>query len=122
MPEKIGEITFDVIKLLDLQLAEETPIYIGATNIAHMANTHNYEFNRFYTKLQLIISSADYVRLKNEDNTIEYVKSFGKYIKLAVREAGDGKYYARSLYFLESNRVDNLLRKGELKPLTSKKK
>jgi hypothetical protein len=61
---------------------------------------------------------ADYVRLKEDDGSIEYIKSFGNYIKLAVRIAGDGKYYARSLYFIETNRVENLVKKGELKKLT----
>ena len=117
----IGYITSDVIKLLNLRLTEETPIYVGVTNIAHMASDHSYEFNRFFDKLQIIISTADYVRFKKEDNSIEYVKLFSKYVKLAVRVAGDGNYYARSLYFIESNRVENLIKKGELKPLTCKK-
>ena len=120
MQKIIGEITLNVIKLLDLQLIESTPIYIGDTNIAHMSNNHGYEFNRYYKSLSTIISAADYVRLKKEDNTIEYVKSYGKHVKLAVRIAGDGNYYARSLYFIESKRVENLLKKGDLKPLTIK--
>ena len=119
MTEKIGEISSEVIELLELPLDGVTPIYIGATNIAHMARTHSYEFNRYYNRLPLIISTADYVRLKKDDNSIEYIKLFGRYIKLAVRVAGDGNYYARSLYFIESNRVNNLLRKGYLKYLTN---
>jgi len=117
---KVGEISIEVIRLLDLPLSGATPIYMGATNVAHIANEHSYEFNRFSDKIPQIISTADYVRLKKDDNSIEYIKSFGKYVKLAVRVAGDGKYYARSLYFIDTNRVDNLLKKGELKCLTKK--
>jgi len=120
MFDKIGEISLEVIKLLDLPLSEVTPIYIGVTNIAHMANDHSFEFNRFYDRIPFIIKTADYVRLKKDDNSIEYVKSFGKYVKLAVRVAGDGNYYARSLYYIEKNRVENLVKKSELKPLTNK--
>jgi len=120
MIEQIGEITLEVIKLLNLPLSEQTPIFIGETNIKHMARDHDFEFNQFQHKISDIISTADYVRLKKDDNSIEYVKSFGKYLKLAVRVAGDGKYYARSLYYIETNRVENLLKKGELKPLTNK--
>ena len=69
---------------------------------------HSYEFNRFYDKIPQIISTADYVRLKKEDHSIEYIKSFGNFIKLAARVAGDGNYYARSLYFIEANRVERL--------------
>jgi hypothetical protein len=115
---EVGEISLEVINLLGLPLSESTPIYVGVTNIAHMAKEHSYEFNRFYDKLSFIISMADYVRLKEDDGSIEYIKSFGNYIKLAVRVAGDGKYYARSLYFIETNRVENLVKKGELKKLT----
>ena len=115
---EVGEISLEVINLLGLPLSENTPIYVGVTNIAHMAREHNYEFNRFYDRIPFIISNADYVRLKKDDGSIEYIKSFGNYIKLAVRVAGDGKYYARSLYFIETNRVENLVKKGELKKLT----
>jgi hypothetical protein len=117
---KVGEFSPEVINTLGLDIQAGTGIYIGASNIAHMARDHSYEFNRFYDKIPLIIAASDYVRLKKEDNSIEYVKSFGKYVKLAVRVAGDGNYYARSLYFVETNRVENLVKKGELKPLTNR--
>ena len=115
---KVGEVSLEVIKLLDLPLSESVPIYVGITNIAHMAKEHSYEFNRFYDRIPFIVSTADYVRLKKDDGSIEYIKSFGKYIKLAVRISGDGNYYARSLYFIETDRVENFVKKGELKRLT----
>ena len=120
--KKIGEITLEVIDKLGLPLDLATPIYIGATNIAHIKSNHNYEYERFYNRLSLLISTADYVRLRKNDNSIEYVKLVGKHVKLAVRVAGDGNYYVRSLYFIERNRVENLLKKGELKTLTQKKR
>jgi hypothetical protein len=82
---EVGKISLEVIELLGLSLTEDTPIYVGVTNIAHMAREHSYEFNRFYDRIPLIISTADYVRLKQDDGSIEYIKSFGKYIKVAVR-------------------------------------
>jgi hypothetical protein len=115
---EVGKISLEVIELLGLSLSESVPIYLGTTNIAHMAKEHSYEFNRFYDRISSIISTADYVRLKEDDGSIEYIKFFGKYIKLAIRIAGDGNYYARSLYFIETNRFENLMKKGELKKLT----
>ena len=117
---EVGEISLEVIKLLDLPLSKNTPIYVGVTNIAHMAKEHSYEFNRFYDRIPLIISTADYVRLKQDDGSIEYIKSFGKYVKLAIRVAGDGNYYARSLYIVRDRIVKRLIKDGELKPLTKK--
>jgi hypothetical protein len=117
---EVGEISLEVINLLGLPLSESVPIYIGASNIAHMAREHNYEYNRFYNRIPYIISTADYVRLKQDDNSIEYIKSFGKYIKLSVRIAGDGKYYARSLYRVHDRIIKRLISNGELKKLTKK--
>ena len=85
-----------------------------------MAKEHSYEFNRFFDKIPHIISTADYVRLKQDDGSVEYIKSFGKYIKLAVRIAGDGNYYARSLYCVKDKIVKRLIKNNELKPLTKK--
>ena len=120
MISKIGEISLEVIQILALPLTETTPIYIGDSNITHMSNEHNYEFNLYCDRLSEIILTADYVRLRKDDSSIEYIKSFGKYLKLAVRVAGDGNYYARSLYFIDANRVKNLIKKGELKLLTKR--
>ena len=117
---EVGAISLEVINLLGLPLSESTPIYIGVTNIAHMAKEHSYEFNRFYDRIPFIISTADYVRLKEDDGSIEYIKSFGKYVKLAVRIAGDGYYYARSLYQIHDKIIKRLIKNGELKILTKK--
>jgi len=120
MNEKIGEFSSEVISLLNLNIPVGTGIFIGETNIAHMLKTHPYEFHLFFDQLSYIISNADFVRLRVNDNSIEFIKEFGKYIKLAVRIAGDGKYYARSLYFIETNRVENLLKTKKLKQLTKR--
>jgi len=117
---EVGKISLEVIELLGLPLSEDTPIYVGVTNIAHMAKEHSYEFNKFYDKIPFIISTADYVRLKEDDGSIEYIKLFGKYIKLAVRISGDGDYYARSLYLVHDKIVKRLIKNGELKKLTKK--
>jgi hypothetical protein len=115
MIEKIGEFSPEVIVALNLEIAEGTAIYIGATNIAHMVTEHEYEYYRFFDKIPEIISSPDYVRLKADDKSIELVKHYGKYIKLAVRIAGDGEYYARSLYSIRERIVKKLISDGELK-------
>jgi hypothetical protein len=118
MVKKIGEISLDVIKTLNLDISVGTAIYIGATNIAHMVSVHEYEYYRYFDKIPLILSEPNYVRLKNDDSSIEYIKSFGKYVKLAVRIAGDGKYYARSLYTVRERIVKKQIKENELKSLT----
>ncbi len=64
------------------------------------------------------MASPDYVGQNPSDGSIEYVKEFlvdGDHVKVAVRLAGSGRYYARSLYVLNPNRVKNFIAKGTLK-------
>ena len=64
-----------------------------------------------------IIDSPDYVAKNPSDNSIEYVKEFSVndgYVKVAVRVSNSGVYYARSMYVLNTNRVNNYIRKGTL--------
>jgi hypothetical protein len=117
---KLGEFTVEVIEALELDVPVGTGIFIGASNILHMSRVHPYEFDKFFEKIPHIIDTADYVRKRKNDGSIEYIKQFGKYLKLAVRIAGDGEYYTRSLYYMETNRIENLLKKGELKRLTKR--
>jgi hypothetical protein len=114
----VGFITEEVINLLSLDAEPNTPIYIGETNIEHMQSDHSDEYQKYGKRIPSIIANADYVRLKEDDNSIEYVRKFGKYLKLAVRISSTGDYFARSLYFISKSRADNLIKKGELKPLT----
>ena len=120
MTEKVGEISAEVVKTLGLSIPANTSVYVGRSNIAHMVQEHNEEYWRYYDKISLILSLPDYVRVKKDDDSIEYIKFFSKHVKLAVRVAGDGEYYARSLYYIEANRVENLVKTGELKSLDKK--
>ena len=83
-----------------------------------MVSEHEYEYYRYFSKIPLILSNPDYVRLKKDDGSIEYIKNFSRYIKLAVRIAGDGEYYARSIYRVRENVVERMIKNNELKPLT----
>jgi hypothetical protein len=116
--EKVGEFSQKLVAALGIDVAIGTEIYVGQTNIAHMAIEHSYEYYRFFDKIPSIIANPDYVRHKQDDGSIEFIKSVGKHLKLAVRITGDGKYYARSLYFVHTKVVNRLIANGELKPLT----
>ena len=118
MTEKIGEFSLEVIEALNLDISVGTAIYIGATNIAHMVSEHEYEYYRYFNKIPLILSAPDYVRIKEDDGSIEYVKHLSKYVKVAVRIAGDGEYYARSIYRVRDSVVKRMVKNKILKPLT----
>ena len=98
-------------------------IYIGQTNLDHMRTSHPEAFAKYGTELILILAYPDYVGQNPKDGSIEYVKEFlrdGEYVKVAVRLAQSERFYARSLYVLNSRRVKNFIEKGTLKRLDFK--
>jgi hypothetical protein len=83
-----------------------------------MKKSHPADFAKYGADLETILAAPDYVGQNPTDGSIEYVKEYvinGEYVKVAVRIAGSGRYYARSLYILNSNRVRNYIAKNTLK-------
>lgn len=120
MQQQVGSIKSDVINALGLTVADNTPIYLGTSNIQHMNQRHPADYQKYGAHIPTILADPDYVGVNPSDGSIEYVKEFlvaGEYVKVAVRISGTGKYYARSLYVLNSNRVRNFIAKGTLKRL-----
>jgi len=118
--QQVGLINSKVINALGLTVTANTPIYLGASNIAHMNQKHAADYQKYGAYISDILDKPDYVGMNPSDGSIEYVKSFivaGEYVKVAVRIAGTGKFYARSLYVLNPNRVQNFIARGTLKPL-----
>ncbi len=118
MAEEVGRLSARVIELLELQLQENQPIYIGDSNISHMKRKHPTDYARYGGYISDILLSPDYVGENPTDGSIEYVKEFlvdDEFVKVAVRLSGGGALYARSLYVLNHNRVLNFIEKGTLK-------
>lgn len=106
--KQVGKLDSKIITLLSLSLAPGTPIYIGQSNIQHIQNRHPADYAKYGSRIPDIISAPDYVRENPKDGSIEFVK-------VAVRVSGNGVLYARSLYILNSKRVQNFIAKGTLK-------
>ena len=83
---------------------------------------HPGVYARYGIYLKVILATPDYVGLNPKDGSIEYVKEFfdnGEFVKVAVRVSLSGNLYARSLYILNRQRVENFINSGALKkPLT----
>ena len=85
-----------------------------------MQNRHPADYAKYGQFIPQILAQPDYVGENPADGSIEYVKDFqinGEFVKVAVRLSGSGKLYARSLYVLNSNRVNNFIKKGTLKKI-----
>ena len=118
MQNTLGLLSEQVIRLLGLHADAGTPIYMGESNVQHMLQRHPADYQKYGDRIPDILSDPDYVGMNPSDGSIEYVKEFlieGEYVKVAVRISGTGKYYARSLYVLNPNRVRNFITKGTLK-------
>jgi len=115
---KVGEITQRVIDLLQLKIEAGTPIYLSPSNIEHMIDTHPQDFEDYGMDLENIIKYPDYVGHNPSDRSIEYVKLFKvqnkKYIKVAVRVSAGGKFFARSLYCRDTDKMERFIEKGYL--------
>lgn len=120
MKKRIGVISPEIIKALKLPTPEDFSIYIGDSNINHMKAKHPHDFEKYGSHIADILTSPDYVGKNPKNDSIEYVKEFminEDYVKVAVRITHRGKYFARSLYVLNTRRVKNFIKKGSLIPL-----
>lgn len=115
----IGNIAENIIDLLNIEKPTDCNIYIGESNYSHMKNKHPQDYEKYGSKIPLILSSPDYVGINHKDNSLEYVKEFridNEFVKVAIRISGSSqRYYARSLYVLNPSRVNNFIEKGTLK-------
>ena len=114
----VGQVNEQVEKLLSLSNIKDRNIYFSPSNLEHMKTSHPEDFEKYGSKLSKILSIPDYVGQNPSDGSIEYVKEFfveGEYVKVAVRLSGSDKYFARSMYVLNRNRVERFIAKGTLK-------
>lgn len=117
---QVGSFKRKIISILGLDIEPGTPIYFGESNITHIQRKHPAEYKDYLTEIPHILDSPDYVGINTKDNSVEFVKEYKQdndFLKVAVRVSISGKYYARSIYILNSNRVQNYIAKGTLKPV-----
>ena len=123
MKRIVGTISAQVIALLGLNIPDNTPIFLGDSNVEHMQSRHLKDFEKYGCHISDILKSPDYVARNPKDQSIEYVKEYKideEYVKVAVRISNSGTFYARSLYVLNSGRVNRFIRRGTLLPVSKK--
>ncbi|MCM1097827.1 MAG: PBECR2 nuclease fold domain-containing protein [Ruminococcus flavefaciens] len=119
--EIIGYITQSVIDILDLELAPNTPVFIGETNIEHIKSRHPYEYDKYFKDIGAIIEKPDYIGKNPKDSSILFVKLYrlyGDYIRVAVKVTANGRCFAKTLHALSTCNAERYIEKGTLKSLT----
>lgn len=117
-PILVGTLSARVVELLGLSMRAGQAIMLGQSNIAHMKSKHPADYEKFGQYIPQILADPDYVGENPADGSIEYVKEFvieDAFVKVAVRVTSNGTLFARSVYRLNTNRVNNFIAKGTLK-------
>ena len=115
---KIGEFTKTIIDLLGLDIDEGTPIYIGESNISHMKERHQYEFELYFPHIEEILRAPDYVGFNSKHGSIDFVKVFqigNDHVQVSVKVTASGTYFARTLFVLMTYKAERFIENGTLK-------
>lgn len=118
MDNSIGIISKKIQNLLGISIDGDANIYLGYSNVTHMKTSHPDDFRKYSDEIKNILSYPDYVGINKKDNSIEFVKEYkinNEFVKVAVRVSLNNRYFARSLYILKNNRVNNFIKNGTLK-------
>ena len=120
MTRKIGYFSEKIIKLLGLSILPGTPILIGDSNIKHIKDRHPYEYEQYFSDIESILLSPDYVGINKRNGSIDFVKEYiiaGDHIQVSVRVNPGGAYYARTMFALMSYKLNRSLANGSLLPV-----
>lgn len=117
--EQVGALNQRVIDLLGLSMKAGIPILCGPGNIEHMKNTHPNDYMKYGDKIKEIIAAPTYVSLNPSKGSIEYIKVFidenNEHVLVAVRASGTGILFARTLFVMDSVKVQKYHKKNAFK-------
>jgi hypothetical protein len=109
MNKEIGKITKKIIKLLNLSYTGEIAIYIGTSNLEHMQKEHPEDFKKYGAEIEDIIKNPTYLARNEKKQSVEFIKEYkinGEFVLVAVRVSGKGKYFARTMYIMDNEKVE----------------
>jgi len=105
---QIGVITKRVIRLLNLEIEEDTPIFINGNNLELTEEKHPNDFAKYGKDLKIIIDSPTYVAQHPINKSIEYIRVYKQeqdYVFVAVRVSLKGIYYVRTLFVMADEKI-----------------
>ena len=120
MNKQIGKITKQVIKTLNLNIKENTPIYIGEANFEHIKSRHFNDYKKYGSQIRNIIENPTYVARDERKNSIEYIKEYiinDEMVLVVVRASGNKKQFVRTMYIMSNEKIEKYKKYGFLKKL-----
>ena len=122
---KIGELTQDVIDILNLNLKPQN-INIWATRIQEHCEKHKKEYstpnayNQAVKCIPSIIKEPDYVGVHNNGN-IQYVKRLDDISMVGIQVLhGSGNLLFRTIFPISESKLNNSIKSGKLIPMNKK--
>lgn len=118
----IGNLDKFIVDIFNLDFIEGQPIYIGDSNLNHMKSEHPKDFEIYGSKIKEIINNPDYIAKhpKKKNSAIEYIKVYkntnNEHVLVAVRATGKGTLFARTLFVMDSEKVEKYKKKNALIP------
>jgi hypothetical protein len=112
---QIGKITDRVIKLLNLNIEIDTPIYINGNNLSNIKRKHPQDFKKYGHKIKTIIENLTYISQHPRNGSIEYIKVYKEveeYVLVAIRISHRGNYYVRTLFVMAEEKIIKYWLKG----------
>lgn len=110
MNRQVGKISKKVIKILDLNLIKEQPIFIGDANIKHMKEQHPDDFKKYGHKIGEIINKPTYLARNERKKSIEFIKRYNvnkyEYVLVVVRVSNNNINFARTMYVMADEKVE----------------
>jgi len=76
MNEIIGSIKKEIIKTLQLNIIEDTLIFIGEANIEHIKINHLEDYKKYGNQIADILKNPTYVARDKRKNSIEFIKKY----------------------------------------------
>ena len=108
MNYEIGKITKEVIQILGLNYKEELPIFIGDSNINHIKERHQEDFERYGNKIKDIIKNPTYLARNEKKQSIEFIKRYKVYndfVLVVVRVSKNNINFVRTMYRMYEKKV-----------------
>ena len=76
MNERIGKIKKEIINTLQINIKENTPIFIGEANIEHIKTNHLEDYKKYGNQIENIIKNPTYVARDKRKSSIEFIKEY----------------------------------------------
>lgn len=118
MNRKVGKITKKVIKILNLDIEENTPIFIGDGNIEHIKHRHFNDYIKYGNDIKDILENPTYVARDEKKNSIEYIKKYiinKEMVLVVVRTSGNNKQFVRTMYVMAQEKIEKYKKYGYFK-------